>query len=62
MSNPGELENPKETENLEAITERYGKLIEKLQIQKINKIRELKELGAPKKELEELKKEKINEQ
>ena len=30
MSNPGELENSKETENLEAITERYGKLIEKL--------------------------------
>ena len=42
MSNPREIENLKGIENLETVTERYKKVIEKLEIERINKIKELK--------------------
>ena len=55
------MSNPKEKENLETVIERHEKVIEKLQIERINKIKELKEIETTKKELEELEIEKINE-
>ena len=39
MSNPKGIENPKETENLEIVIERHEKVIEKLEIERINKKR-----------------------
>ena len=38
------LQNPEEIQNLETVTERYEKLIEKLEIGNKYKIKELKEL------------------
>ena len=62
MSNPKEIEVPKEIENLEIVLERYEKVIKKkqLEIERINRIKELKELETTKKELEELEIEKID--
>ena len=61
MSNTKEIENQKETENLEAVIERHAKL----ETDRINKIKELKKLETTKKELEiirlELEIEKISE-
>ena len=54
MSNPKEIETQKEIENLETVIERHEKFIEKLEIQIINKIKELKELETTKKALQEL--------
>ena len=48
------MSNSKEIENLETVIERHEKVIEKLEIERINKIKELKELETTKKELEEL--------
>ena len=48
MSNTKEIENQKETENLEAVIERHTKL----ETDRINKIKELKKLETTKKELE----------
>ena len=48
MSNTKEIENQKETENLEAVIERHAKL----ETDRINKIKELKKLETTKKELE----------
>ena len=45
------MPNPKEIENLETVTRRHEKVIEKLEIEKINKVKELKELETTKKEL-----------
>ena len=53
--------NPKERENLETVIEGHEKVIEKLELKRINEIKELKEVEAIKKELEELEIEKINE-
>ena len=61
ISNPRDIENPKEIENIETVIERHEKVIEKLEIEKINKIKELKELETTKIELEKLEIEKINE-
>ena len=61
MSSSKEIEDLKEIENLETVIERHGKVIEKLERERINKIKELNELEATKKELEELEIEKINE-
>ena len=58
VSNPREIENLKGIKNLETVIERHKKVIEKLEIKRINKI---KELETTKKGLEELKKEKTNE-
>ena len=44
MSNPKGIENLKEKENLKTVTERHEKVIEKLEIERMNKIKELKEL------------------
>ena len=49
MSNPKEIETQKEIENLETVIERHEKFIEKLEIQIINKIKELEELETTKK-------------
>ena len=38
-----EMLNPKEIENPEAVTERHEKVIEKLEIERINKMKQLKE-------------------
>ena len=54
ISSPKEIENLKETENLEIVIERHEKVIEKLEIERMNKIKELKELETTKKELEEI--------
>ena len=54
MSNPKGIENPKEIETLEAVIERHEKVIKKLEIEKMNKIKERKELETTKKEFEEL--------
>ena len=43
------MSNPKEIEYLETVIERYEKLIEKLELERINKIKELKELETKKK-------------
>ena len=48
------MSNSKEIENLETVIERHEKVIEKLEIERINKIKELKEIETTKKELEEL--------
>ena len=61
MSNPKGIENPKEIEKLETVIERHEKVIKKLEIEKINKKKELKELETTRKELQELEIEKINE-
>ena len=61
MSSSKEIEDLKEIENLETVIERHGKVIEKLERDRINKIKELNELEATKKELEKLEIEKINE-
>ena len=58
LSNARELENPKQIENLETVTERYKKLKEKLE--RIDKIKEVKKLETTNKGLEELEKEKKN--
>ena len=55
------MSNPKEIENLETVIEIHEKVIEKLEIERINKTTELKDLETTKKELEELEMEKINE-
>ena len=55
------MSNPKERENLETVIERHEKVIEKLEIERIAKIKELKELETTKKELKDLEIEKINE-
>ena len=55
------MSNQKETENLETVIERHEKLIENLEIERMNKIKELKELETTKKELEELEIEETNE-
>ena len=49
MSSPKEKENLKERENLKTVIERYEKVIEKLEIQRIKKLRKLKELETKKK-------------
>ena len=54
MSNPKEIQTLKRIENLETVIERHEKVIEKLQIERINKIKELKELETTKTGLEEL--------
>ena len=54
------MSNPKEIEKLEKVRERHKKVIEKVEIERRNKIKELKELETIKKELRELKMEKIN--
>ena len=53
MSYPIEIENQKETKILETVIGRHEKVIEN-QKQRINKIKELKELETTRKELEEL--------
>ena len=55
------MSNPKERENLETVIERHEKVIEKLEIERIDKIKELKELETTKKEFKDLGIEKINE-
>ena len=55
-SDSKEIENPKEIENLETIIERNEKVIQKLEIEKINKMKELEEIETTKKELEEIEK------
>ena len=49
MSSPKEKENLKEIENLKTVIKIYEKVIEKLEIQRINKIKKLKELETKKK-------------
>ena len=41
MSSPKEKENLKERENLKTVIERYEKVIEKLEIQRINKMKKI---------------------
>ena len=48
ISSQREIENLKEIENLEIVIERHRKAIEKLQIERMNKIKWLKELEATK--------------
>ena len=61
MSSPKEKENLKERENLKTVIERYEKVIEKLEIQRIKKNKKTKGTRNKKKELEELEIEIINE-
>ena len=44
------MSNRKEIENLEAVIERHEKVIEKLEVERINRIKELKEIEITKKE------------
>ena len=43
------MSNPKEIENMETVIRRHDKIIGKLEIEKINKVKELKELETTKK-------------
>ena len=64
MSNPRAIENTKQKKNVETVIERHKKVIEKLEIERINKIKELKELettATTKKELQKVEIEKVNE-
>ena len=45
------MSNAKEIENLETVIERHGKMIEELEIERINKIKQLKELKTTKKRI-----------
>ena len=42
MSNPREIERQKEIENIKTVIERHEKVIEKLKMERRNKIKELK--------------------
>ena len=45
------MSNAKEIENLETVIERHEKMIEKLEIERINKTKQLKELKTTKKRI-----------